>query len=72
MAERNLVLQLLITAKDQASGIVSGFVSSAKTQFAALTAAVASAFSFKEAASFEKALDAIRARADETLSLIHI
>lgn len=66
MAERNLVLQLLITAKDQASGIVSGFVSSAKTQFAALTAAVASAFSFKEAASFEKALDAIRARADET------
>ncbi|HRD68323.1 MAG TPA: phage tail tape measure protein, partial [Candidatus Competibacter sp.] len=66
MAERNLVLQLLITAKDQASGIVSGFVSSAKTQFAALTASIGAAFSFREAAIFEKALDAIRARADET------
>lgn len=62
----NIVVQLLIQAKDQASSAISGFVSSAKTQFAALTATLASALSIKEAATFEKALDAIRARADAT------
>jgi TP901 family phage tail tape measure protein len=58
----NLVLQLLITAKDQASSILSNL----KTQLAALGAGIAAAFSLKEAANFEKALDAVRARADET------
>lgn len=62
MAERNLILQLLITAKDQASGILGNL----KTQLAALGVAIAGAFSLKEAATFEKALDAVRARADET------
>lgn len=58
----NLVLQLLITAKDQASGILSNL----KTQLAAVGVAIAGAFSINEAATFEKALDAVRARADET------
>mgnify|MGYP000856720163 FL=1 len=62
MAERNLVLQLLITAKNQASGILS----SLKTQLAALGVAIAGAFSTKEAAVFEVALDRLAARADET------
>lgn len=58
----NLVLQLLITAKDQASGILSNI----KTQLAGLATAIGAAFTIKEAAVFEKALDAVRARADET------
>lgn len=58
----NLVLQLLITAKDQASGIIGNI----KTQLAALAVAIGAAFSIKEAATFEQALDAIRARSDET------
>lgn len=62
MANNNLVLQLLITAKDQASGILGNI----KTQLAALAVAISGAFSIKEAATFEQALDAIRARSDET------
>lgn len=58
----NLVLQLLITARDQASGIIGNI----KTQLAALAVAITGAFSIKEAANFEVALDAIRARSDET------
>lgn len=58
----NLVLQLLITAKDQASGILGDI----KTKVAAIAASIAGAFSIKEAATFEQALDAIRARSDET------
>lgn len=58
----NPVLQLIITAKDQASGILSNL----KVQLAALGTAIAGAFSFREAATFEKALDSVRARADET------
>jgi TP901 family phage tail tape measure protein len=61
-SSNNLVLQLLITAKDSASGILSNL----KVQLAALGTAIAGAFSFREAATFEKALDAVRARADET------
>ena len=59
---RNLALQLLITAKDQASGILTDL----KTRLAGLATAIAAAFSINEAAQFERALDAIRARADET------
>lgn len=62
MADRNLVLQLLITARDQASGVLGDI----KTKLAALGAAIGGAFSIKEAATFEQALDKIRARADET------
>lgn len=62
MADRNLVLQLLITAKNQAGSILS----SLKTQLAALGVAIAGAFSTKEAAVFEVALDRLAARADET------
>ncbi len=62
MATNNLVLQLLITAKDQASGILGDI----KTKVAAIAASIAGAFSIKEAATFEQALDAIRARSDET------
>jgi TP901 family phage tail tape measure protein len=58
----NPVLQLIITAKDQASGILSNL----KSQLAVLGTAIAGAFSFREAATFEKALDSVRARADET------
>ncbi|MCP5197652.1 MAG: phage tail tape measure protein [Gammaproteobacteria bacterium] len=58
----NPVLQLIITAKDQASSVLS----SLKTQLATLGTAIAAAFSVKEAAQFEKAMDAIRARADAT------
>lgn len=59
---RNLAIQLLITAKDTASSVLGDI----KTRLVALAAMIASAFSIKEAATFEKALDAIRARADES------
>lgn len=62
MADRNLVLQLLITAKDNASAVLT----SVQARLAGLATAISAAFSMKEAATFEKALDAIRARAAET------
>ncbi len=62
MTGRNIVLELLITAKDSASAVLGDI----KTKALAFAAAIAGAFSTKEAANFEKALDAIRARADET------
>lgn len=62
MAARDLVLRLLITARDQASAVLS----SVQARLAGVGAAIGAAFSVKEAAEFEKALDAVRARADET------
>ncbi|MCP5197306.1 MAG: phage tail tape measure protein [Gammaproteobacteria bacterium] len=62
MADRNLALQLLITARDQASSVLS----SLKTQLAALAAVITSLFSLKTGIELEDSLAKLRARADET------
>jgi len=62
MAERNLVLQLLITAKDGASSVMTTL----KNNVVALGVAIGAAFTIKGVMDFEVALDQLRARADET------
>ncbi len=60
---RNLVLQLLITAKDQASSVFSNL----KGVLAGLGVAIAGAFSVKEAAAFERQLDAVATKGGYTV-----
>ncbi len=60
---RNLVLQLLITAKDQASSVFSNL----KVTLAGLGVAITGAFSVKEAAAFERQLDAVATKGGYTV-----
>lgn len=62
MADKNLALQLLITAKDGASSAIKTI----KDNLVALGVAVGAAFTIKGVMDFEVALDRLRARADET------
>lgn len=76
MADKNLVLRLLISAKDEASGVLS----SMQAKAAAVAAAIASYFtvdflsgSVKSAASFEQAMSRVQAAtgsAGEELALL--
>ncbi|MCC8992638.1 MAG: phage tail tape measure protein [Candidatus Contendobacter sp.] len=72
MADRNLVLQLLITAKDQASGVFSKLFSSLNDGTNVIAGKVRDGFSnlfggaVDSAAAFEQQLGKVQAKGDET------